>query len=273
MTQLDNSTILKFAMEQQAFDSNCKPEDFLRTENVFTESIPNPNAHRYMKLPLVMDLTSFGNNVVVSGRADLLPELKEVINSLPAASSYKWFESPFMYKLNEILLKADSRICFMADYFLPDVDKIFEVGKLFDSKIASGEFPYELKVLTCEDFKNLYTDDWSNALCADRSELDVIGVGAYEGEKLVGLAGASADAQNFWQIGIDVLPENRRKGIAATLTNRLAREIFERGKIPFYCAAWSNIKSVRNAVKAGFKPGWVQMSAKSNEYIENMLKN
>lgn len=273
MTQLDNSTILKLAMEQQAFDSNCKPEDFLRTENVFTESMANPNAHRYLKLPLVLDLTSFGNNVVVSGRADLLPEFMAVINSQAAASAYKWFESPFMYKLNEILAKADSRICFMADYFLPDVDKIFEAGKLFDSKIYSKEFPYELKILTYEDLRGLYTEDWGNALCAGRSELDVIGVGAYDKERLVGLAGASADAQKFWQIGIDVLPEYRCQGIAATLTNRLAREIFERGKIPFYCAAWSNLKSVRNAIKAGFKPGWVQMSAKSNEFIDTMLEN
>lgn len=43
-----------------------------------------------------------------------------------------------------------------------------------------------------EDFSELYRPEWSNALCEERKHLDVLGVGAYDGEKLVGLAGCSA---------------------------------------------------------------------------------
>ena len=74
------------------------------------------------------------------------------------------------------------------------------------------------------------------------------------------------------QIGIDVLPEYRRMGIASALTSSLAIEILERGKIPFYCAAWSNIKSVRNAIKSGFRPAWVEMTAKSCRFVDEMNK-
>ena len=59
-----------------------------------------------------------------------------------------------------------------------------------------------------------------------------------------------------------VLPEYRRQGIASALTNRLARETFARGKVPFYCAAWSNVRSVRNALASGFKPAWVEVTAR-----------
>lgn len=55
----------------------------------------------------------------------------------------------------------------------------------------------------------------------------------------------------MWQIGIDVLPGYRRQGIACALTSCLALKILEHGKVPFYCAAWSNIRSVRNAIKSG----------------------
>ena len=253
VTYPDNPTILNLAMEQSAFDSNCNPEDFMTHENVFTESVENKNAHKYLELPLVCDLTSYGNNVVVSARADFLPDLKSLIDS---KEPYKCFETPGIYLLNEILEKADSRVCFMADYFLPDAEKIFEAGKDFDK----SNFPYELKVLSQTDFEGLYTDQWSN----------VLGVGAYDGNRLVGFAGSSADSEKFWQIGVDVLPEYRRKGIASVVTNRLAREVFAREKIPFYCAAWSNIKSVRNALRSGFKPGWTQVTAKSNEYIKEL---
>jgi predicted GNAT family acetyltransferase len=100
----------------------------------------------------------------------------------------------------------------------------------------------------------------------------VLGVGAYDGDKLVGLAGASADCNTMWQIGIDVLPDYRRRGIASALTSRLAVEILERGKVPFYCAAWCNVKSVRNAVRSGFRPAWVEMTAKSCETVDEMNK-
>ena len=76
----------------------------------------------------------------------------------------------------------------------------------------------------------------------------------------------------MWQIGIDVLPEYRRQGIASALTSRLAVEILNRGKVPFYCAAWSNVKSVRSAIKAGFKPAWVELTARTREFVNEMNK-
>ena len=82
--------------------------------------------------------------------------------------------------------------------------------------------------------------------------------------------GAMPYAKKERQIGIDVLPPYRKKGIAAALTSQLALLILEQGKVPFYCAAWSNIKSVRNAIKCGFKPAWVEMTAKSCKFSDEM---
>ena len=121
-----------------------------------------------------------------------------------------------------------------------------------------------------KDFQKLYLPQWSNALCDQRKELDVLAVGAYDGQKLVGLAGCSADCEEMYQIGVDVLPEYRRKGIAAALTSRLALEVLKRGKVPFYCAAWCNLKSVRNAVKCGFRPAWVEITAREQAFADNM---
>ena len=90
--------------------------------------------------------------------------------------------------------------------------------------------------------------------------------------KLIGLAACSADCDDMWQIGIDVLPEYRRQGIASSLTSNLAMEIMDRGKVPFYCCAWSNLKSVKNALRSGFVPGWVEMTVKDAGFVENMNK-
>ena len=97
-------------------------------------------------------------------------------------------------------------------------------------------------------------------------------MGAYDHGELVGLAGASADGEDMWQIGIDVLPAYRRQGLAKALTSRLAQEILARGKVPFYCCAWSNIASARNAIASGFRPAWVELTLKPDETIKELTK-
>jgi len=130
--------------------------------------------------------------------------------------------------------------------------------------------PYEIRWLEPEDFRDLYLPQWSNALCEARREHDRIAVGAYDNGQLIGLAGASDDCETMWQIGIDVLPAYRGKGVASALTGMLAREILRLGIVPFYCAAWSNIPSVRNAIKCGFRPAWVEVTVRKADFVDEM---
>lgn len=248
--------IWETAMAQSAIDANCGKDDFLSNENKIVLSKPNPGARKYLTLPFDCNLISYGNNIVASVSETCRHMVSDYISRFPPEDC---FETPNMHVLNSALEKEDMQICFMAEYFLPDLKKS---GKL--------ECPYPVKILRREDFAPLYTKEWSNALCEKRKELDVLGVGAYHEGKLIGMAGCSKDCETMWQIGIDVLPEYRKMGIASALTSRLAFEILERGKVPFYCAAWSNVKSVRNAIKSGFVPAWVEMTAKSRSFVEEM---
>ena len=120
------------------------------------------------------------------------------------------------------------------------------------------------------DFEDLYVPEWSDAICYERKQYDVLGIGAYDHGKLVGLAGGSTDAEEMWQIGVDVLPEYRKQGIASAVTSNLALEIIARGKVPFYCSRWSNIPSVRNAIKSGFQPAWIEMAVKPISVVEDL---
>lgn len=256
--ELTNSMIKQIALEQSAIDANCNAEDFLKDENIITVSKENALARRYLKLPHVCNLISYGNNIV----ATISEEYRDIVTSyISKYSTTHCFETPNMHVLNDAFQRHGFRVCFMAEYFLPDVQVL---------KPLPCE--YEIKIMEAQDFANLYTPEWSNALCKDRKELDVLGVGAYYDEKLIGLAACSADCDTMWQIGVDVLQEYRRQGIASALTSRLAVEILERDKVPFYCCAWSNVKSARNAIKSGFRPAWVEMTVKSAEMVDGMNK-
>lgn len=253
---LDNTTILKIAMEQSAADLCAKPSDFEKRENVTVISEKNESARKYLTLPFSCQLVSYGSNIVASVSREYLDIAEKYISSFPVEHC---FETPNMHVLNDALLERGQKICFMAEYFLPDVSLLREL-----------ECGYEMRILEPADFSGVYLPEWSNALCEKRRELDMIAVGAFDGERLVGLAGASADCETMWQIGIDVLPDYRRRGIASALTSRIAVEILKRGKVPFYCAAWCNIKSVRNAIRCGFRPAWVEMTAKPADFVDEM---
>ena len=255
---MTNQEILKIAMAQSAKDLCADASDFEKSENVVVLSGASDEARKYLKLPFSCQLVSYGNNVVASVSPEFCEIAENYINKYPVEHL---FETPNIHVLNDALMENGQKICFMAEYFLPDVNTLRPL-----------DCPYELRILMQNDFADLYLPEWSNALCKNRKHLDVLGVGAYDNGKLVGLAGCSADCDTMWQIGIDVLSEYRRQGIASALTSRLAIEILERGKVPFYCAAWCNIKSVRNAIKSEFRPAWVEMTAKSCETVDEMNK-
>jgi GNAT superfamily N-acetyltransferase len=84
-----------------------------------------------------------------------------------------------------------------------------------------------------------------------------IAVLARYNNKIVGMAGAGADCEMMWLIGVDVLPPYRGKGIATAIVNMLTLEILNRGYIPYYGADGRNIASQHVAIKTGYVPAWV----------------
>lgn len=254
---MTNEQIMKTALLQSSYDCNCLPEDFLKTENVFTVFRKNGKARAYLPDVIDCDLVTYGSNVVAQTSEELHNAVKKYVGSCSAAHC---FDFPNVNLLNDELQKYGYKVCFMAEYFLPDVTKL----RAFDCA-------YELKFLTPDGFSKLYLPEFSNALCEKRKNLDVIALGAYDGEKLVGLSGASADCEDMWQIGVDVLPEYRKRGVASALTSSLALKILSLNKVPFYCSAWCNVKSVRNALKCGFYTAWTELSARKTEYVDELI--
>lgn len=251
--------ILRIALEQSAIDCGCSTADFFQKNPVVRETPAyDARVRQYIRRPQMCDMVSYGGNVVAVAAPAVLPCVRQYLTSCPAAHC---FETPQILRLNELLKPFELKICYMAEYFLPAA-----------RSLPALSCDYEMRTLQRGEFDELYRQEWSNALCADRKEADALCVGAYDGGKLIGLAGCSADCDTMWQIGVDVLPEYRRQNVAAALTSSLAAQTFARGKIPFYCAAWCNLPSVRNALKCGFLPAWVQMSAMPADFVATAIK-
>ena len=159
------------------------------------------------------------------------------------------FEQHNFYELETELRKYGFKMALTHHMFLPKED-------------TSG-FGTDLKLrwLEQKDILPFYgKEEFSNALC-DRfkpERPDVLAVIALDGEEIMGMAGCSADTPLMWQIGIDVLPAYRDRGIGKTLVTLLKNEVIRRGAIPYYGTSLSNIFSWKIALGSGFAPAWVE---------------
>lgn len=248
---MDNKDIWKIAMEQSAIDFNCLADDFTKQGNTVVVSVLNDGAKKCYKKPMFCGLAYYGDGLVASVDEQIKEFITKFINK---HSGFKSFDTPQLIAINRELEKYGKCVCHIAEFFLPDMRKEVIINSSID-----------VKVLLEEDIPVLYSDNRFHMALgygSDVSKKDVLAVIGYVDGNTAGVAGASNDCDTMWQIGIDVLPEYRRLGIASTLTRILTDEIIKRGKVPFYCTAWSNISSKNNAIKCGYKTAWVEMAAK-----------
>lgn len=115
---MTNEEILETAMAQSAIDANCSADDFKKSENKIVFSQKNPRARRYLELPLACNLISYGNNIVASINRKYESIVRDYIEKYPVEHC---FETPNMHVLNEAFEPYGMKVCFMAEYFLPDV--------------------------------------------------------------------------------------------------------------------------------------------------------
>ena len=203
----------------------------------------NKNAKKYFQLPFLCHFVSYGNNIIASVSEKVY---QTIVKNIKDYNTCNFFD---IANIEPIIKEHKINSYYMVQYFLPDI----EIIKTLNCN-------YECRLLNKQEFEKLYLPEWSNALSTERYYLDKLAVGAYDNGKLIGLAGCSADCDSMWQIGVDVLPEYRKQGIASSLTSKLALECLKINIVPFYSCIWSNIKSYKNAVKSGFKPLWVEMN-------------
>ena len=124
---------------------------------------------------------------------------------------------------------------------------------------------YPVKWFYDTEIMQFYGDErFPNAICDKYKpeRPDKIVVIAYDGDRIMGMAGCSEDAKGWQQIGIDVMPEYRSKGVGTYLVTLLKNKISENGDTPFYGTSVSNYHSWNIALNCGFRPAWVEIGDK-----------
>ena len=140
---MTNKRIWEIALNQSAVDYGCDPADFLGETGKVTISRAHPAARKYLPLPFDFDMTSYGSCIVAQCSEKLAPVAAEYMAKYDVSHA---FETPHLQALDHMLAPYGLKTCFMAEYFLPDV----EILKALPCE-------YALRVLQQADFADLYT--------------------------------------------------------------------------------------------------------------------
>lgn len=128
---------------------------------------------------------------------------------------------------------------------------------------AVSEFSVRIELLQPEQYERFCDDPrYANALGFSDHRPDIMVLAAFDSDadlalaEPLAMAGASDDSPLMRQIGIDVLPQVRQRGLAAHLVHELSRMVLADGYVPFYGTSPSHVLSQRVALAAGFIPTW-----------------
>ena len=247
---LSKKEIEEVLKHQLALDYNCDKEDFSRTENIITVSKVIPGRREYIEGKFFITMVTMGGYAVIMADERLHPFLKEYVQD---KKGFWLFEQNHYFNIQAELDKYGKKLRPTHHMFLPNPE-------LLNLKPS-----FETKWFEQEDIMGLYGNPaFPNALCKEFNPKrpDVLAVAAMDGQKIVGLAGCSADSPKMWQIGIDIHPDYRKRGIGAALVGLLKDEVFKRNAVPFYGTSLSNLGSWKIALKCGFYPAWVETETK-----------
>lgn len=229
-----------------SIEYNCSPEDFMKEENVLTVSKIIEGRRAYSPEKYFFHMVTTGKNAVITADESLHSFLREFMKD---RQGHWLFEIPNLMPLEKELNKHGRTLSGTFHMFLP-------------AKKVEPRNNYPVRWFYGDEIHRFYGDPaFPNAICEKflPHRPDRIVVCAYDGDRIMGMAGCSEDARNWMQIGIDVLPEYRSMGVGTYLVTLLKNKILDDGNIPFYGTSVSNYHSWNIAINSGFRPAFVEI--------------
>ena len=249
---LNTESALRTVRRVLAADCACG-ESLFGEEGVFVvEAKEMEGRRRFPFREKSLGAVTMGTGVVVTCSADRLQWARDNLAGLGRADV---FSSPAIALMHEMVARDDQVMSGIHLHFV----------------VARGRFrPHsvpgvDIKIVHEDGIPGLYAiGGFPNALSYEKvnARADVLAAVARQGGRVVGMAGASADSDEMWQIGIDVVPDCRERGIGKALVGRVTAAVFDAGKLPYYGTSPSNLASRSLALSLGYVPAWTEVFAR-----------
>jgi GNAT superfamily N-acetyltransferase len=238
-----------------AADFCCQPEDFVRPGVVVTEAEERPGRRRFPFRAKSIGMATLDHSVVICCDRS---RLEWAQRNLAHLSRDDLFSAPTIAKLHAFVEPGGQAM------LGPDI-KFVCAANDFEPAGGTPGPDVEIELCTGDRIRDLYQyPGFEYAVCyrADDPRPDVMATVARAGGQVIGMAGASADCDCLWQVGINVVDAWQGRGIGRHLLSRLTQAILAAGKIPYYSTWAANIASQRLAASVGYRITWVELYAR-----------
>jgi GNAT superfamily N-acetyltransferase len=235
-----------------ADDCACDPGDFGRDQIIVTPYEARPNRRRYPVPAAPLIAITMGSGVVIATHPDRLEPVQAVVAE---RTRDELFSAPMISRLAALIEPEHQQLHGPNLWFACSRDRF---------RPARSSPDVEITLCERETIHELYGESgFTNALSyrADHPRPDMIATVARRDGRIAGIAAASADCDRLWQIGVDVIPDERHHGIGRALVSRLTEAVLAAGRIPCYSTASSNIASRSLALRMGYWPAWTELYA------------
>jgi len=247
---MDKNTLWSVVRTQLSLDIGCNVDLLNREKPLVVEWRDLPGRRKYNDATRFLEIAIIDGALAVGCAAPLLPWAKEYF---PQQQPEWLFQPTHLREIDQALAPYGYMVGDAHHYYLPTLPNQ-------DTAPLGSVAWYEEDQL--EQFRG--NSRWQEALAFNPYYPDMLAVAALDDQgQPIAMAGASQDGKRMWQIGITVQPPYRGRGLAANLTALLKDELLHRDIVPFYGTATSHIFSQNVAIKAGFRPAFAYLYAKS----------
>ncbi|MBN2075197.1 MAG: GNAT family N-acetyltransferase [Dehalococcoidales bacterium] len=249
---MDIASAIQIAKKVLTADLACEEGDFDRDGIHVYTAREVEGARRFPLRENSLNAATFGQGVVFSCSSNRLQWVKD---NLDGRTRDDVFSAPVISLMEEHVSRDGQTI------IGPDLKYVCGHDTF---RILEPPRDIEIKLVEGDEIKALYAHTgFGHALghVYNPERPTVMAVTAVSGDEIVGIAGVSADAPEMYQLGIDVIPGYRNKGIGSFLVSRLTESVLDMGKVPYYSTWANNIGSRRLALAVGYRPVWVEVYA------------
>ena len=233
---------------QLADDFCCTVQEVISPDPVFSILEKREGQRRYKPEGDLFKAAVVSGKLLIAGT----PEMAAWCRERHAGGNPAWFmEMDTLRELDARLMQDGLRIASAHPFFLPE------------KPVYPSTDGLDIRWYEQADIEQFRGDPrFPESYAFNAFAPDMLGVSVSAGGSIAAMAGASCDSARMWQIGVDVRPDMRGKGLGSTVVSLLRNEIERRGKLPFYGTSMSHIASQRTALRAGFAPAWTELYAK-----------
>jgi GNAT superfamily N-acetyltransferase len=233
----------------------CHADDFTKDGVVLSVAEVSEGRMKFPVREKSLTLVTMGKGVSISCTADRIDWAREHLGSL---TREQLFAASTLAQIQQYVERDGQWMAGPLQRYVCSRDDLqpFPIPEEINVTLVEGE-----------DIPALYRyDQFPHALSYDvhSARPDVVASVAEHRGHVVGIAGASADCDVMWQIGVDILADYQGFGIGKAVVGTLTQEIWKREIIPYYSTTVSNLQSRQVVSSLGYWPAWVELYAKDS---------